>query len=129
MTKFDKAGQRLILNKVAELDQQDGTDALTANAKKAELKQLDSSLLAQEKRHGAMQSFVQAMDANMDKMRQLAEKMSSYDARFMNIPRRAWQGYITGSPEKAIFETYLADLSREAAKIASASEASIAGIS
>ena len=128
LSKFDKAGQRLISNRVAELDAEEGTDFTTTNARKAELKQLDSSLLAQEKRRGAMQSFVQAMDANMDKMGKLAEKMSSYDARFMNIPRRAWQSYVTGSPEKAIFETYLADLSREAAKIASASEASIAGM-
>ena len=125
LTKFDKAGQRLILNKVAELDQQEGTDALTSNAKKAELKQLDTSLSAQEKRHGAMQSFVGNMDRQYEKLKEIAEKIAAEDPRFMNVPRRAWNKYITGSADQSKFDTYLADLSREAAKIASGSEASI----
>ena len=82
LTKFDKAGQRLILNKVAELDQQEGTDALTSNAKKAELKQLDTSLSAQEKRHGAMQSFVGNMDRQFEKLKEIAEKIAAEDPRF-----------------------------------------------
>lgn len=125
ISRFDKVNNARVATAKARIEQEEGYDPLSASTKIPELKQLDSSITAQEKRYGAMQSFVGNMDRQYEKLKAIAEKIAAEDPRFMNVPRRAWNKYVTGSADQSKFDTYLADLSREAAKIASGSEASI----
>ena len=98
-------------------------------ALEAENKGVGSSILQQEKQLGAMGSFVKNLDYQVNRVKELAPKLASFDTRLLNMPLRFVRGRIAGSPEQAIYDMYITEIENEIGKLATGSSASISELS
>ncbi len=103
--------------------------ALNVVAMSADTKAIGSAINFLEKQFASMGSFIQNMDAQIERVNEISDDLYTFDARLLNIPWRFLRGKIAGSPLQAKYDMYLAELSREISKISNASTQSIAAMS
>ena len=103
--------------------------ALETVAKSADTKSIQTALNFLEKQTSSMGSFVQNMDAQIDRVGQLTEDLKTFDTRLLNVPLRTLRSKIVGSPLQQKYDLYLAEIEREIAKLSQGATASIAAMS
>jgi hypothetical protein len=76
-----------------------------------------------------MGSFTANMDLQINRITELSQGLKTFDTRLLNIPLRAVRGKIIGTPLQSQYDLLLAEIEREAAKLATGSTASVAELS
>jgi hypothetical protein len=90
---------------------------------------IGKSIDQQEKQVGSMGSFVKNIEKQVDRVKDVAGKVSSFDTRLLNIPLRTLRGKFAGSPDQAKLDLYVEEISSETAKLATGSTGSVAELS
>ena len=103
--------------------------ALNVVAKSADTKSIQGALNYLEKQTSSMGSFIQNMDAQIERVGGLMKDLPLVDTRLLNIPIRFLHKKIAGNPELAKYELYLAEIEREISKLSNAATSSIAAMS
>ena len=100
--------------------------AFKAIGTQSDTKSIQGALNALEKQTASMGSFVENMDKQMGRMRELSEDIKLYDTRLLNVPYRliAQKGF--GNPNLNKWDTYIKEISRETTKLALGATQSIA---
>jgi hypothetical protein len=106
-----------------------GKDAGDIIGSQSDVKTITQSLGQQEKQYGAMGSFVSNLNAQVDRVKALAEEFKTFDTRLLNIPLRAVRGRLQGNPLQAKYDMYLTEIESEIGKLATGSAASVAELS
>lgn len=88
---------------------------------------LKSSLQQQQKNRGAMGSFVQNINGQVDKLETIGNDIvSRIGVRAMDIPIRKLKTSAIGSGDERVFEAYMKEISAEIYKLSQGSTASVA---
>jgi hypothetical protein len=103
--------------------------ALSVVSSQADTKSIQTSLNFLEKQIGTMGSFTANMDLQINRITELSQGLKTFDTRLLNIPLRAVRGKIIGTPLQSQYDLLLAEIEREAAKLATGSTASVAELS
>jgi hypothetical protein len=90
---------------------------------------IGKSIDQQEKQIGSMGSFVRNIEKQVDRVKDVAGKIRSFDTRLLNIPLRTLRGKFAGSPDQAKLDMYVEEISSETAKLATGSTGSVAELS
>jgi len=118
-----------ILKRAAQLALGTGEGAGGVITDQASNKALAGSIAQQEKQLGAMTSFVNNLEQQVDKVSSLAKDLQTFDTRILNVPLRMVRGRLSGSPLQAKYDMYLAEIESEIGKLATSSTASVAELS
>lgn len=110
-----------IIQRAAQLDQQQGGAGLAANS--AEFKANEASLRKLQTNYDQVQSFEETASKNMDLLQQTAQKIPDLGTRLANIPVRMINDKMIGTANMAAFKTALATAQTEAAKVLNSSNA------
>ena len=90
-------------------------------------KSLNASLLQQQKNRGAMGSFVQNINGQVDKVEEIMTKVvSRFGVRALDIPWRNLKVLAVGSGDERVLEAYTKEISVEIFKLSQGSTASVA---
>jgi hypothetical protein len=92
----------------------------------AVFKALGSSLTGQEKQRGMMQSFVQNINSQIDRVDEMIDDSNRWGIRILDVPRREIAKRVVGSGHEVAIEAYLMEISNEINKLSQGSQASIA---
>jgi len=103
--------------------------ALEVVVTQADTKSIQGALNFLEKQTGAMGSFIQNMDAQINQITALSEDLYTFDTRLLNWPLRTVRGKIIGSPLQAKYDMYLTEIEQEIGRLASGGVQSIAELS
>lgn len=87
------------------------------------------ALSAQEKQYGPMIGFVENLNMQIDRVKEIRGELSRFDTRLLNIPWRKLQKEAIGKPYENIVEMYTTDLANDIAKLSTGSQASIRELS
>ena len=100
--------------------------AFEAIGTQSDTRSIQGALNALEKQTASMGSFIENMDNQMGRMRELAKDIELFDTRLLNVPYRliAQKGF--GNPNLNKWDTYIKEISRETTKLALAATQSIA---
>jgi hypothetical protein len=85
-----------------------------------------ATLLQQKKVRGAMGSFVTNINEQIGRIEEITNNISRMGVRGLDLPWRELKTRAAGDADEKILEQYAAEISREIAKLASGSSASIA---
>jgi hypothetical protein len=123
-----RANQR-IENKASEIRNNLGISEGAVISHPKEFAAYGMSLNSQEKQIGAMGSYVKNMQTQIDRFNEVSEGFKTYDARIMNIPRRLWVEQVVGSPQAAIMNTLIEEVTNEIGKLAAGGTGSVQALS
>lgn len=87
------------------------------------------SLDLQIKQRDAMESFVENIRLQTERVPEIMKSIARVDARLLNIPIKEVRKRIVGQADENILSMYLTEISNEAAKISTGSQASIRELS
>jgi len=110
-------------------DQSPSDAALSMMLKQSDTKSIQAAMTLLEKQVGAMGSFVDNLNMQVDKVSELSKDLKTFDTRLLNVPLRMVRGRIVGSPLQAKYDMYLAEIESEIGKLSTGSAASIAELS
>jgi hypothetical protein len=81
---------------------------------------------ALQKNYGAMNAFINNIDGQVNRIKQLAKKLPSADrARIFNVPINEARRIIFGDPKLSAYRMYITEIASEAGKLAQGSQASV----
>jgi hypothetical protein len=103
--------------------------AFDVTATQADTKNIAQAAGFIEKQLASMGSFVQNIDYQVEKVKELSKDLKTFDTRLLNVPLRAVRGRLAGSPEQAKYDMYLTEIESEIGKLATGSAASISELS
>jgi hypothetical protein len=118
-----------ILKEASRIARGEGKSGADVAADASDNKALRASIQQQEKQRGAMGSFVRNIEKQVTRFEGMSQKLGSFDPRLLNVPLREVRGRIAGSPNQAIVEMYLTEISAETGKLASGATGSVAELS
>lgn len=125
-----RGGRRSAVVSVLEKRRQErDQEPVDYEALTADNKALTSSITQQEKVIGAMGSFVKNIEKQVNRVKELAPKVASFDARLLNVPLNWFLTRVAGTPERNIYDMYITEIENEIGKLATGSSASIAELS
>lgn len=96
---------------------------------KADYKARDASTRNQRKIYDMSYSFVQNLNQQIGKVKQIYAKVPRTSMRLLNIPIKALRTTVTGSGDEAALKSYLIEISNEIGKLSTGSAASIRELS
>jgi len=103
--------------------------AMEVVGKQADTKSIQMALGQLEKQTAAMGSFITNMEAQIERVKEIAAILDQDGIRIMNVPRRLWRSRIIGHPNQAKYDLYLAEIETEIGKLAQGNAQSIAELS
>lgn len=94
-------------------------------AEAAETKADSDALAKQEGIYFNISSFIKNVNKQIDRTKDLAGKLQTFDAKLLNKPLREIRGNIVGSALQSSYDLYLTSLAAEAAKISEGGTGSV----
>ena len=113
---------KAIINRAAQLDQQDGGSGIATN--KSILTSYRTALNSLQKNYSQVQAFEDTANKNIDLLQQTAQKIPDLGTRYANIPVRAITSQMIGTANMAAFKTALQVAQTESARVLSSANAS-----
>lgn len=94
-----------------------------------ERKNIQKSLAGQEKKRGSMIGFVENLGQQVDRVKENADELKSFDVRIFNKPAVWVKKHMVGSPGFAKYELYIGEIQSEIGKLSSNATDSVAELS
>jgi len=99
--------------------------ALEIIGSQADTKAIQGAVQFLEKQLSSMGSFVENLNAQVDRVTELSKELKTSNIRILNVPLRLLRSKIIGSPNQAKYDLFISEIERESAKLASGATQSV----